>query len=222
MSYIIEDNIDFYSMLHDNHTISNNIITHYDDNDDDDDVCLISNTKLTSNAIKLLCGHIFNYESIYREVVQQKKYKSGLDVVKLKEYQIKCPYCRTIQDKLLPFLKVKGVKRIFGVNHPIEKTMSTNICNYPFKSGKNKGKLCKMLCFFEYCNLHQPIIEKKKLKNKNVVENNNINNYEMKTVKQLHEIAKGMNIKKYYRMKKVVLIDAIQSTENSNKVIDLK
>lgn len=222
-SYIIEGGIDFYSMLNDEPMISNDIVN----NNDDSNICLISNTKLTSNAIKLSCGHAFNYESIYKEVSKQKINRSVLEVVKLKEYQLKCPYCRTIQDKLLPFLKLPGIRKIFGVNHPPHKTMCNNTCNYHFKTGKNKGKSCDTICFFECCNTHQSIIEKKKLKNESITikSTNNISSSsstENKTVKQLHEIAKGMNIKKYYKMKKMVLLEAIQSNQNSNIVIDPK
>ena len=75
MSYIIEDNIDFYDMLYnDNHEILN-----------DDNVCLISNNKLDDNHIKLFCGHTFNYESLYKEIVIQKTRKSGLETTRLKD-----------------------------------------------------------------------------------------------------------------------------------------
>jgi len=216
-------------MLNNDPILSNDIVN----NNDDSNNCLISNTKLTSNAIKLSCGHVFNYESIYKEVSKQKIHRSVLEVVKLKEYQLKCPYCRTIQDKLLPFLKLPGIRKIFGVNHPLHKTMCTNTCKYHFKTGKNKGKPCDMICFFECCNTHQSAIEKKKLKNESITikptnnisnssSNSSSSNTENKTVKQLHEIAKGMNIKKYYKMKKMVLLEAIQSNQNSNIVIDPK
>ena len=43
-----------------------------DDSDLEDDLCLITNQKLKSNFIKLICGHKFNYESIFNEVKNQK------------------------------------------------------------------------------------------------------------------------------------------------------
>ena len=211
MSYNIEGNIDFYTMLHSIDDTSNNIINY-------NDFCLISNTKLTSTAIKLSCGHSFNYEPIYREVIKQKLNRSTLEVVKLAEYQIKCPYCRNIQEKLLPFLKIPGTKRLYGVNHPLHKTMCNNLCEYQFKSGKNKGKTCDSICFFEYCNTHQTLVEKNKMKPKT----DNSKTSKTKTVKQLREMAKELDVKKYYKMKKIELMEAIHSIQNSNIVIDPK
>ena len=73
-----------------------------DDDDDDENICLITNTKLKNNFVKLVCGHKFNYKSIFNEVKNQKKYWNHYETQKLKENEIKCPYCRTIQTGLLP------------------------------------------------------------------------------------------------------------------------
>ena len=45
----------------------------------------------------------FNYSSIYNEIIKQKTIKNYKEVQKLHKDSIKCPYCRTIQDKLLPY-----------------------------------------------------------------------------------------------------------------------
>ena len=72
------------------------------DNEDIDDICLISNLSLEKNYITLPCGHRFNYTPLFNEVKNQKNY-SSLETSRIKKNQIKCPYCRTIVNNLLPF-----------------------------------------------------------------------------------------------------------------------
>ena len=77
----------------------------------DDNICLISKEKLHPNHITLTCNHKFNYIHIYKEVLYQKTKSNTLyEVTKLNSYQIKCPYCRTITNKLLPFIQYPSVK----------------------------------------------------------------------------------------------------------------
>ena len=59
--------------------------------------CLISNELLTCNYITLECNHKFNYIELFNEVVEQKT-KKMLDNSKLKLNEVKCPYCRTINN----------------------------------------------------------------------------------------------------------------------------
>ena len=116
--------------------------------DDDDDVvcetatpdqnlCLITNDKLDSNSIKLECNHQFNYEPLYNEVVYQKT-KKLLDNSKLKVNEMKCPYCRKVNNGILPwyegYMKIKNVN---WSNKIIQKK-----CLALLKSGKRKGKTC--------------------------------------------------------------------------------
>ena len=77
----------------------------------DDNICLISKEKLHPNHITLKCNHKFNYMPIYKEVLYQKtKSNTMYEVTKLQPYQIKCPYCRTVNNKLLPFIPYPSVK----------------------------------------------------------------------------------------------------------------
>jgi hypothetical protein len=77
----------------------------------DDNICLISKEKLHPNHITLTCNHKFNYIHIYKEVLYQKTKSNTLyEVTKLNSYQIKCPYCRSITNKLLPFIQYPSVK----------------------------------------------------------------------------------------------------------------
>ena len=192
MSYIIEDNIDFYTMLNDNTIVSNQI---------EPEMCLISNTKLDPNSsIKLMCGHSFNYLSIYKEVISQKIHASCLEVTKLKEYQMKCPYCRNIQNKLLPYIKMDNVEKMFGVNSPLHHTMCMNKCKYLFKSGKRKNFVCDSLCYAEFCNTHNKAV---------LAKTDNTNDYTKMTVAALREIAKTNQMKNLSKLKKAELLDMI-------------
>ena len=100
--------------------------------------CLISGDKLGENIVKLECGHTFNYNSIFNEVVNQRKINT-LEVQKISNRQIKCPYCRTIHNGILPY--IDGYKKILHVN--VENYIETlNICEAVLKSGKRKGQKC--------------------------------------------------------------------------------
>ena len=72
--------------------------------DEDENVCLITNEKLKDNHIEFICKHKFNYNPIFNEICKQKmnfikkKQHNYLEVQKLTKYQMKCPYCRKIQN----------------------------------------------------------------------------------------------------------------------------
>ena len=98
---------------------------------DDNNVCLITNEPLNSFHVCLQCGHKFNYEPLYQEVLRQKgrmgihNYHEKIDV-----NQIKCPYCRTMTNKLLPFIGQHPViKRLSGVNSPSHMCMPGVKCH---------------------------------------------------------------------------------------------
>ena len=65
--YNIEDNIDFYSELNKLLNEEKSI------NKEEENICLISNEKLTTNFVKLNCGHCFNYIPLYIDLVNQKQ-----------------------------------------------------------------------------------------------------------------------------------------------------
>ena len=123
--------------------------------------CLISNLPLDCNHISLSCGHKFNYKSIFSEVKNQKRY-SHLETQKLKSNQIKCPYCRNIQNGLLPHYG--NFAKITGINWPPSKQFKPNKCLYQFVSGKKKGLVCDKKCFNKYCPSHEKIINKRATK----------------------------------------------------------
>lgn len=113
----------------------------------DDNYCLLTKEPLHSVHIELVCGHKFNYVPLYREIVVQKTiglspngyYTSH----SLKRNEIKCPYCRNIQDKLLPYIEYDGVKKTYGVNYPAKMSMTAQLCTYSTSvnnSNSKKGK----------------------------------------------------------------------------------
>ena len=116
--------------------------------DDQDNYCLLTKEPLDNIHIKLECGHKFNYVPLYREVVMQKT--TGMSSIgyyqshSLKRNEIKCPYCRTIQDKLLPYLEYDGVNKTTGVNQPKTLSMSVQTCSHiECKKSKKQGSTCK-------------------------------------------------------------------------------
>jgi hypothetical protein len=141
--YNIEDNLNFYEeLLKDDDDDDDN------DNDDDKDNhkkkengCLLTGLPLVKNSIKLECNHIFNYDALFNEVSKQKIYNE-LDTQYLSFHQIRCPYCRTITNQLLPYIPSINKKKVNGVNSPDKFTMKHKVCSYVFLCGKNKGKKC--------------------------------------------------------------------------------
>tara|TARA_B100001057_G_C22856205_1_gene952762 strand:+ start:637 stop:1269 length:633 start_codon:yes stop_codon:yes gene_type:complete len=135
-----------------------------DDNDDNEEqrTCLISGDKLEKNHIKLSCGHKFNFHNIFNEVIKQKCQNNYNETQHLKKHQIKCPYCRTVQNYLLP--QVEGFAIIKYVNSPLKYVMMPNKCKQILKSGKRKGEMCGKPCFGDYCSFHKKYNNKKKEK----------------------------------------------------------
>jgi len=113
MNYIIEDNLDFKTAL-------------CDDAELDINVCLISQQVLTKSHINLPCEHKFNYIPLYNELCKQKQ-KSTFESRTLKVNQLKCPYCRTVYEKILPYIPSERIEKTSGVNYPFKYCMDNNI-----------------------------------------------------------------------------------------------
>lgn len=144
---------------------------HKDDNDDNigdtnlnnektDKICNISNEIADETYIELECNHGFNYDYIYNEIYKQKYVVNIRETVKLSKFQIKCPYCRHVQDKLLP--GNEGYDNLLYVNMPKKHRMKKKNCVYVFKGGKKKGLVCDELCEEQFCD-KCTILEKKRL-----------------------------------------------------------
>ena len=118
--------------------------------------CLISGEALEDSHITLFCGHKFNYHPIYEEIVQQKCRRNTLEVIVLGKNNVKCPYCKNVQAKLLPYIPLEGITRISGVNGPESSCMHLYKCPYIMKSGKRKGESCNKGCNTKFCKTHIP------------------------------------------------------------------
>lgn len=167
MKYIIEGNIDFYDEL--NKSGDMNTIININEN-----ICLISKEELTDNFIKLPCNHTFNYFPLYKEVILQKISPNSLETSRLSPHQIRCPYCRTIVDNLLPFIPLVNVEKILNVNYPLNKCMKHLDCNKKLKNGQFCTKTAYKINGQTYCDQHWKIINQKNQKNEdnenNVIE----------------------------------------------------
>ena len=126
--------------------------------------CLISDEPLNDTQIKLACNHIFNYKPLFNEILIQKTRYNNLETQRLRNYQIKCPYCRNTQDGILPYRK--NYQKIKYVNWPEKLAIKQYKCKYIFLSGKRKGCICAKDSSREYCIQHFKIIEKRNEKEK--------------------------------------------------------
>ena len=144
---------DFFTQLknmlnqNQNGETDNNNTEDQDNQDNQDNYCLLTKDPLDNIHIKLECGHKFNYVPLYREVVMQKT--TGMSSIgyyqshSLKRNEIKCPYCRTVQDKLLPYLEYDGVNKTTNVNQPKTLSMSVQTCSHiEYKKGKKQSSTC--------------------------------------------------------------------------------
>lgn len=122
------------------------------------DQCLISGDELEPQCITLECSHKFNYVNIYREAINQKK-KNRYDNCTLKPYQLRCPYCRKVQNSILPYRENIGEK-IHGINYPLKYCMKHLQCTYIFKRGPRKNQQCNTNCNSEFCSVHKKYSKK--------------------------------------------------------------
>lgn len=130
--------------------------------DDNENVCYISGDLLNETYITLHCNHKFNYNEIYKEVLNQKLNKHTLNVY-LGVDKIQCPYCRKIQNGILPYCS--NTKKSYGVNYPECYTMKGNSCEYIYRSGKNKNNKCEKECYYSMCSSHLRYLNKPTIEN---------------------------------------------------------
>jgi len=115
---------------------------------DTDNNCLLTKEALNDIHVTLNCGHKFNYIPLYKEVVIQKT-SAGMTTngyynsCTLRLNEMKCPYCRRVQDKLLPFLNYDNIKRLRGVNGPESLCMKSRMCEHVETANNKKKKNTK-------------------------------------------------------------------------------
>jgi len=145
MNYILEGGGDFQNLLMEAICMPDS---------DSKKTCLISNEDLKPYHVTLRCKHSFNYIPLFKEIVKQKKMPNILETQKLKPHQIKCPYCREVQNSILPY-NDKIRKKVRGVNWPPSLSMPANTCSAILKTGKRAGSSCARPCFGKYCYMHK-------------------------------------------------------------------
>jgi len=142
--------MDFYSLVFndtiDNDTIYNDTIYNNNNNNNNNNICLITNEKIHDNyLVKLQCGHTFHYNAIFKEILYNKNTNINnkyCKQFKLQKNEIQCPYCRNIQDKLLPYREDMEMKK--WINCPKKYCMNMKQC----------GTIsCKQYTNSEYCNI---------------------------------------------------------------------
>jgi hypothetical protein len=202
----MNDNIDFYKELYSHNNFENIIL-----NETNKKECLITRQELKENSVRLPCNHSFNYDSIFLDILNQKYNKNflNLESEKLDFFQIKCPYCRTKHDILLPY--IEGKLKIYKINsYDVEYSLPTvnNINDiYHFTLGNccyeikdiitNTVEICK--CKYGYVNTLDDLFYcYKHLKTKN-----EISDYINKTkiLNEKHELFKAQ-VKKVEEAKK--------------------
>ena len=115
-------------------------------------VCLISGDPLEARHVKLHCGHTFNYENIFNEVYRQKKVYQQYEKTVLYMREIKCPYCRNVQNELL--FEDARFPRVTGVNAPLRFCMYPAKCQYVMED----GGACNDGCYETHCRFHLRLI----------------------------------------------------------------
>jgi len=130
--YSIEGNINFYEELY------KSLDDIEENNENSEKKCLITNMPLIENFVTLECNHKFNYSAIFNDIFNHKKKYNMMEGNSLKTTEIRCPYCRNIQSKLLPF--IEGTKKIHGVNFFDENIEISN--SYKLGQDYIKGDCC--------------------------------------------------------------------------------
>jgi hypothetical protein len=110
--YKTEGNIDFFSELY------KSLDEEENNNNNDEGKCLITNDVLSDRFVKMLCGHSFNYLPLLYDIKNHKEKFNNFEgsQTKLKQDEIRCPYCRNRQTEVLPYYEDLYPDKINGVN----------------------------------------------------------------------------------------------------------
>jgi len=145
IKYEVEDDldVDFFAALKSMQQLQSQSLTHEQLHEN---ACLITNEPLNAFHVKLTCGHKFNYQPLYQEVIRQKgRFGMHNYYEKIGIHQIKCPYCRTFTNQLLPYIGLHPtIKRMNGVNAPASMCMPGIECSH------NNNNACGANAFYEH------------------------------------------------------------------------
>ena len=114
------------------------------------------------------CGHKFNYETLFKEIIIQKfifrTYFNGFTNEERKKLKgsnifIKCPYCRSLQTNILPYHKELNISKVYGVNTLDSETYfhTVGISNMSFNKYNKVFSIGKKCDFKEYTTNNQNI-----------------------------------------------------------------
>jgi hypothetical protein len=130
MNYIVEDNFDFYAELKGlKPNIQSDLEVKAEVKPEATSTCMISHEPLTYNSVTLSCNHSFNYLPLYTELCLHNNSPS-----------IHCPYCRMKAERLIPFIPLPGIKKIYGVNYPTKLCMPLPKCSFLLKNAATCGQ----------------------------------------------------------------------------------
>jgi hypothetical protein len=122
------------------------ISTEQEEETSDVSMCLITNEPLKKYAIRLKCGHTFNYEPL---AAASYEYKRDIKSNNLPIYSdTHCPYCREKTIGLLPYVPTS--EKIHGVNMPHKHSFGENQCRHIMTNKKECGRVC----YFDKCYIH--------------------------------------------------------------------
>ena len=225
MKYIIEDNFDFYIELKN----SLEVDVKYDENNETNkdiyncqeiETCLISNVKLDNNFVQLKCGHKFNYGPLFKDILNYKKKFNNMEQTKLKSNEIRCPYCRKIQQDLLPYYTELAFPKEHGVNYldPLKNNYvsSYNLCQFETIITDISGVTTVNKCY-HYGYTHGVLKEKYKNSNKYCYTHKKVLVKELKQQEKDKIKLEKLLLKEEAKKKKLELK---QLLKNNNKIKD--
>ena len=219
MKYSIENNIDFYQELYD--SLNDDKIPTL--SSEEVHLCLITNLPLSNNFVELKCGHKFNYEPLYKDVLNHKKKFNNMEPIKskLKYNQIRCPYCRNVQDELLPYYDELHYPKEHGVNfYDASKNnsfygcvSSNNQCQYESSNTDASGNITLQKCV-HYGYTHYVLKSKY----------NNTNKYcyshKVIVINEIREKIKQAKLKEKADLKIKKMEEKMKKMEDKNKLKD--
>jgi hypothetical protein len=156
-TYQIEGNINFYQSLQQEEEVD------YCDTNK----CLITHEPLDpTTAVTLECHHTFNYLPLYQYVLISKtRTFTNLESTRLKASQLKCPFCRNVQNTLLPPPPPEiDAKLIHGVNCLEYSSVMAGTCSFALSNGTKCPSTSVYLCYHDnqtYCFHHRHLMTKK-------------------------------------------------------------
>ena len=113
--YSVEGGIDFFAELYKSLDDEEN----NNKTDEDNNKCLITNQPLIDKFVEMKCGHKFNYIPLFYDVLNHKQKFNNMEgsATRLKQNEIRCPYCREKSTSLLPYYECMVLPKVNGVNY---------------------------------------------------------------------------------------------------------